>query len=87
MLEIRLLIAVMTVLARRGSDIVVSELGNRAGILGGAYLANEHRLDPDALDRELEGRIGASGPAARLGRHALRDVQSSRSASMATTSS
>ena len=46
-------------LATRSLDIVLSELGNRAGILGGAYLAIEHRLQPDALDRELERRIGA----------------------------
>jgi predicted NBD/HSP70 family sugar kinase len=49
-------------LATRSLDIVLSTLGNRAGILGGAYLAIEHRLEPDALDRELERRIdsGAS---------------------------
>jgi predicted NBD/HSP70 family sugar kinase len=49
-------------LATRALDIVVSELGNRAGVLGGAYLAIEHRLEPDALDRELDRRIGAGGP-------------------------
>jgi predicted NBD/HSP70 family sugar kinase len=48
-------------LATRGLDIVLSTLGDRAGILGGAYLAIEHRLDPDALDRELERRIDAGG--------------------------
>ena len=49
-------------LATRQLDIVLSTLGDRAGILGGAYLAIEHRLEPDALDRELERRIdsGAS---------------------------
>ena len=48
-------------LATRGLDIVLSTLGNRAGILGGAYPAIEHRLDPDALDRELERRIDSGG--------------------------
>jgi predicted NBD/HSP70 family sugar kinase len=51
-------------LATRSLDIVLSELGNRAGILGGAYLAIEHRLQPDALDRELDRRLG---PGAALG--------------------
>jgi predicted NBD/HSP70 family sugar kinase len=46
-------------LATRSLDIVLSELGNRAGVLGGAYLAIEHRLQPDALDHELERRLGA----------------------------
>ena len=46
-------------LATRSLDIVLSELGNRAGILGGAYLAIEHRLQPDALDRQLDRRLGA----------------------------
>jgi predicted NBD/HSP70 family sugar kinase len=46
-------------LATRALDIVVSQLGNRAGILGGAYLAIEHRLRPDALDRELERRLSS----------------------------
>jgi predicted NBD/HSP70 family sugar kinase len=49
-------------LATRSLDIVVSDLGNRAGILGGAYLAIEHRLRPDALDQELERRIGSGAP-------------------------
>lgn len=49
-------------LATRSLDIVVSDLGNRAGILGGAYLAIEHRLQPDALDRELTRRIGSGAP-------------------------
>jgi predicted NBD/HSP70 family sugar kinase len=44
-------------LATRSLDIVLSTLGNRAGILGGAYLAIEHRLQPEALDHELERRI------------------------------
>lgn len=48
-------------LATRSLNIVVSELGDRSGILGGAYLAIEHRLDPDAVDRELERRIAAGG--------------------------
>src|SRR3954451_8436128 len=46
-------------LATRSLDIVLSELGDRAGVLGGAYLAIEHRLRPDALDHELERRIAA----------------------------
>jgi predicted NBD/HSP70 family sugar kinase len=46
-------------LATRSLDIVMSRLGNRAGILGGAYLAIEHRLQPAALDRELERRISS----------------------------
>jgi predicted NBD/HSP70 family sugar kinase len=46
-------------LATRSLDIVASQLGDGAGILGGAYLAIEHRLAPDAVDRELERRIGA----------------------------
>jgi predicted NBD/HSP70 family sugar kinase len=49
-------------LATRSLDIVLSDLGNRAGILGGAYLAIEHRLDPVALDHELERRIGSGAP-------------------------
>ena len=51
-------------LATRSLDIVLSTLGNRAGILGGAYLAIEHRLAPEALDRELERRIDAGAPLA-----------------------
>jgi predicted NBD/HSP70 family sugar kinase len=51
-------------LATRSLRIVISELGNRAGILGGAYLAIEHRLEPDALDDELERRIAAGAPLA-----------------------
>jgi predicted NBD/HSP70 family sugar kinase len=51
-------------LATRSLDIVLSTLGNRAGILGGAHLAIEHRLEPDALDHELERRIDAGGPLA-----------------------
>jgi predicted NBD/HSP70 family sugar kinase len=46
-------------LATRSLNIVVSALGDRSGILGGAYLAIEHRLDPDAVDRELDRRIAA----------------------------
>src|SRR5262245_22467325 len=46
-------------LATRSLDIVVSDLGNRAGVLGGAYLAIEHRLQPEALDHELDLRIGS----------------------------
>jgi predicted NBD/HSP70 family sugar kinase len=46
-------------LATRSLEIVVSDLGNRAGVLGGAYLAIEHRLDPDALDHELDLRLSA----------------------------
>jgi predicted NBD/HSP70 family sugar kinase len=49
-------------LATRSLDIVVSDLGNRAGVLGGAYLAIEHRLDPEALDRELDLRIESGAP-------------------------
>jgi hypothetical protein len=44
-------------LATRSLDIVRSDLGDRAGVLGGAYLAIEHRLLPEALDHELERRI------------------------------
>ncbi len=51
-------------LATRSLNIVLSTLGNRAGILGGAYLAIEHRLAPDALDRELERRIDSGAPLA-----------------------
>src|SRR5919112_1636463 len=51
-------------LATRSLDIVLSTLGNRAGILGGAYLAIEHRLDPEAVDRELERRIDSGSPLA-----------------------
>lgn len=49
-------------LATRRLEIVSSRLGDRAGILGGAYLAIEHRLRPEAFDRELEQRLesGAS---------------------------
>jgi predicted NBD/HSP70 family sugar kinase len=46
-------------LATRSLEIVVSDLGNTAGLLGGAYLAIEHRLQPEALDHELDRRIGA----------------------------
>jgi predicted NBD/HSP70 family sugar kinase len=46
-------------LATRSLNIVLSTLGNRAGVLGGAYLAIEHRLQPDAIDRELERRLAA----------------------------
>lgn len=49
-------------LATRRLDIVASQLGDRAGVLGGAYLAIEHRLAPDALDAELERRIGSGTP-------------------------
>ena len=49
-------------LATRRLDIVVSQLGDRAGILGGAYLAIEHRLRPHALDQELEHRIASGAP-------------------------
>lgn len=49
-------------LATRRLDIVASQLGDRAGILGGAYLAIEHRLAPDALDRELDRRIESGAP-------------------------
>jgi predicted NBD/HSP70 family sugar kinase len=43
-------------LATRSLNVVVSRLGVRAGVLGAAYLAIEHRLAPDALDRRLAGR-------------------------------
>ena len=46
-------------LATRSLDIVPQTLGNSSGLLGGAYLAIEHRLQPDAVDRELERRLGA----------------------------
>ena len=49
-------------LATRSLDIVVSKLGDRAGILGGAYLAIEHRLRPEALDQELGRRLGSGEP-------------------------
>jgi predicted NBD/HSP70 family sugar kinase len=49
-------------LATRALDIVVSQLGNRAGVLGGAFLAIEHRLQPDEFDRELERRLGSGAP-------------------------
>ena len=51
-------------LATRRLEIVSSQLGDRAGILGGAYLAIEHRLQPEALDRELEQRLEAGAPLA-----------------------
>jgi predicted NBD/HSP70 family sugar kinase len=46
-------------LATRSLNVVVSTLGDRSGVLGGAYLAIEHRLAPDALDRELDRRLAA----------------------------
>jgi hypothetical protein len=46
-------------LATRSLNIVLSDLGDRSGVLGGAYLAIEHRLQPDALDRGLERRMAA----------------------------
>jgi predicted NBD/HSP70 family sugar kinase len=46
-------------LATRRLEIVTSRLGDRAGILGGAYLAIEHRLQPDVLDDELGRRLGS----------------------------
>jgi predicted NBD/HSP70 family sugar kinase len=49
-------------LATRRLEIVSSQLGDRAGILGGAYLAIEHRLQPEALDDELEQRLGSGEP-------------------------
>ena len=49
-------------LATRRLEIMASQLGDRAGILGGAYLAIEHRLAPGALDAELERRIGSGAP-------------------------
>jgi predicted NBD/HSP70 family sugar kinase len=49
-------------LATRRLEIVGSQLRDRAGILGGAHLAIEHRLRPDALDRELEQRLEAGEP-------------------------
>jgi predicted NBD/HSP70 family sugar kinase len=51
-------------LATRRLEIVASQLGDRAGILGGAYLAIEHRLEPEALDRELEQRLESGALAA-----------------------
>jgi predicted NBD/HSP70 family sugar kinase len=51
-------------LATRSLDIVASQLGDRAGILGGAYLAIEHRLRPERLDGELERRIESGALAA-----------------------
>lgn len=51
-------------LATRRLEIVTSQLGDRAGILGGAYLAIEHRLRPDALDDELDRRLGSGELAA-----------------------
>jgi predicted NBD/HSP70 family sugar kinase len=47
-------------LATRRLEIVASQLGDRAGILGGANLAIEHRLAPGRLDAELDQRL-ASG--------------------------
>jgi predicted NBD/HSP70 family sugar kinase len=44
-------------LATRRLEIVTSRLGDRAGILGGAYLAIEHRLRPEAFDVELDRRL------------------------------
>jgi predicted NBD/HSP70 family sugar kinase len=49
-------------LATRSLNVVVSQLGDRSGVLGGAYLAIEHRLEPDALDRELDRRLAAGAP-------------------------
>jgi predicted NBD/HSP70 family sugar kinase len=46
-------------LATRSLDVVLTQLGDRAGILGGAYLAIEHRLRPETLDQELERRISS----------------------------
>jgi hypothetical protein len=51
-------------LATRSLDIVASRLGDRAGILGGAYLAIEHRLRPERLDDELDRRIESGALAA-----------------------
>jgi predicted NBD/HSP70 family sugar kinase len=51
-------------LATRSLDIVASQLGDRAGILGGAYLAIEHRLRPERLDDELDRRIESGALAA-----------------------
>jgi hypothetical protein len=49
-------------LTTRSLRIVPSELGERAGIIGGAYRAIEHRLDPNALDHELERRLSTGTP-------------------------
>jgi predicted NBD/HSP70 family sugar kinase len=44
-------------LVTRSLRIVPSELRERAGVIGGAYRAIEHRLEPSALDSELERRL------------------------------
>jgi predicted NBD/HSP70 family sugar kinase len=49
-------------LATRSLRIVLSHLGERAGVIGGAYRGIEHRLEPEALDRELERRLRRGGP-------------------------
>ena len=49
-------------LVTRSLRIVPSELRERAGVVGGAYRAIEHRLHPAALDRELERRLDGDAP-------------------------
>jgi predicted NBD/HSP70 family sugar kinase len=49
-------------LATRNLRIRRSELGERAGVIGGAHLIIEHVFAPEAVDRELEPRPNASPP-------------------------
>ena len=37
-------------------------LGEFAQQFGGAYLAIEHRLQPDVVDGDLDARLGSGGP-------------------------
>ena len=53
---------VRTALTTRALRIVPSELGARAGAIGGAYRAIEHRLEPSSLDHELERRLTSGTP-------------------------
>jgi predicted NBD/HSP70 family sugar kinase len=51
-------------LATRSLRIDLSELGERAGVIGAAYRGIEHRLGVDAVDRELERRLASGSLAA-----------------------
>ena len=49
-------------LVTRSLRITTGALGDRAGVVGGAYRALEHRLDPASLDDELDRRNVVGAP-------------------------
>jgi predicted NBD/HSP70 family sugar kinase len=46
-------------LATRSLQIGLSELGERAGVIGGAYRGIEHRIGADEVDAELDRRLSS----------------------------